>query len=91
MTLKQMETTPVHNNMDDHQEHGEMVPIKEYYEVDKECVNSVRYKPSSKNSPLAGMTIYVPRSVLKSEEPPARILISVQVADTKPVLVEAAE
>lgn len=57
-----------------------MVPITEYYVVEKECKHSVRYAPRSKNSPLAGMTIYVPRSVLKSDPPPKQLLLSIQVS-----------
>ena len=57
-----------------------MVPIREYYVVEKECKHSVRYTPRSKNSPLAGMSIYVPRSVLKSDPPPKQLLLSVEVS-----------
>lgn len=58
-----------------------MVPIKEYYVVDKECKGSVRYRPRNSNSPLAGMTVYIPRSVLKSEIPPATLLLSLEQID----------
>jgi hypothetical protein len=61
------------------QELSEMIPIKEYYVVDKECKNSVRYRARSKNSPLAGMTIYVPRSIIKSDPPPGQLLMTMQV------------
>jgi len=56
-----------------------MVPIREYYVFDKECKHSVRYKPRTVNSPLAGMTIYVPKQLLRSDPPPAELTLSLEV------------
>jgi len=57
-----------------------MGPIREYYVLDKECKHSVRYKPRTVNSPLAGMTIYIPRTVMKDEVPPAQITLTLEVS-----------
>lgn len=56
-----------------------MVPIREYYVIDKECKHSVRYKPRTTNSPLAGMTIYVPKQLIRSERPPLELTLSLEV------------